>query len=86
MRQVYLLSGHLITRDDWPMFTSLTSNSVAYVFSNQFRVTPNDIVYVSTTDLGRLNRVIDQVSPALDLINLTNTAETNLRDLVDLNE
>lgn len=61
-------------------------NSVAYVFSNQFRVTPNDIVYVSTTDLGRLNRVIDQVSPALDLINLTNTAETNLRDLVDLNE
>ena len=61
-------------------------NSVAYVFSNQFRVTPNDIVYVSTTDLGRLNRVIDQVSPALDLINLTNTAETSLRDLVDLSE
>ena len=61
-------------------------NSVAYVFSNQFRVIPNDIVYVSTTDLGRLNRVIDQVSPALDLINLTNTAETSLRDLVDLNE
>ena len=61
-------------------------NSVAYVFSNQFRVTPNDIVYVSTTDLGRLNRVIDQVSPALDLINLTNTAETSLRDLVDLSD
>jgi polysaccharide export outer membrane protein len=61
-------------------------NSIAYVFSNQFRVLPNDIVYVSTTELGRLNRVIDQVSPALDLINLTNTAETSLRDLVDLNE
>jgi hypothetical protein len=39
---------------------------------------------VSTTQLGRLNRVIDQVSPALDLINLTETAETSLRDLVDL--
>ena len=61
-------------------------NSIAYVFSNQFRVLPNDIVYVSTTELGRLNRVIDQVSPALDLSNLTNTAETSLRDLVDLNE
>ena len=61
-------------------------NSIAYVFSNQFRVTPNDIVYVSTTDLGRLNRVIDQISPTLDLINLTETAETSLRDLVDLNE
>ena len=61
-------------------------NSIAYVFSNQFRVIPNDIVYVSTTDLGRLNRVIDQVTPALDLVNLTNTAETSLRDLVDLNE
>ena len=60
-------------------------NSIAYVFSNQFRVMPNDIVYVSTTQLGRLNRVIDQVSPALDLINLTETAETSLRDLVDLN-
>ena len=59
-------------------------NSIAYVFSNQFRVQPNDIVYVSTTQLGRLNRVIDQVSPALDLINLTETAETSLRDLVDL--
>ena len=47
---------------------------------------PNDIVYVSTTGLGRLNRVIDQVTPALDLINLTNTSETSLRDLVDLNE
>ena len=55
-------------------------------FSNQFRVIPNDIVYVSTTGLGRLNRVIDQVTPALDLINLTNTSETSLRDLVDLNE
>jgi polysaccharide export outer membrane protein len=61
-------------------------NSIAYVFSNQFRLTPNDIVYVSTTELGRLNRVIDQVTPALDLVNLTNTAETSLRDLVDLNE
>ena len=61
-------------------------NSIAYVFSNQFRVTPNDIVYVSTTDLGRLNRIIDQISPTLDLINLTETAETSLRDLVDLNE
>jgi len=61
-------------------------NSIAYVFSNQFRVTPNDIVYVSTTDLGRLNRVIDQISPTLDLINLTETAETSLRDLVDLSE
>lgn len=61
-------------------------NSIAYVFSNQFRLTPNDIVYVSTTELGRLNRVIDQVSPALDLVNLTNNAETSLRDLVDLNE
>jgi polysaccharide export outer membrane protein len=61
-------------------------NSIAYVFSNQFRVIPNDIVYVSTTDLGRLNRVIDQITPALDLVNLTNTAETSLRDLVDLNE
>ena len=61
-------------------------NSIAYVFSNQFRVIPNDIVYVSTTELGRLNRVIDQVTPALDLVNLTNTAETSLRDLVDLNE
>lgn len=61
-------------------------NSIAYVFSNQFRVQPNDIVYVSTTQLGRLNRVIDQVSPALDLINLTETAETSLRDIVDLNE
>ncbi len=61
-------------------------NSIAYVFSNQFRVIPNDIVYVSTTGLGRLNRVIDQVTPALDLINLTNTSETSLRDLVDLNE
>jgi polysaccharide biosynthesis/export protein len=59
-------------------------NSIAYVFSNQFRVMPNDIVYVSTTDLGRLNRVIDQVTPALDLVNLTNTAESSLRDLVDL--
>ena len=38
-------------------------NSIAYVFSNQFRVIPNDIVYVSTTGLGRLNRVIDQVTP-----------------------
>ena len=61
-------------------------NSIAYVFSNQFRLTPNDIVYVSTTGLGRLNRVIDQVTPALDLVNLTNTTETSLRDLVDLNE
>ena len=61
-------------------------NSIAYVFSNQFRVIPNDIVYVSTTELGRLNRVINQVTPALDLVNLTNTAETSLRDLVDLNE
>ena len=61
-------------------------NSIAYVFSNQFRVIPNDIVYVSTTGLGRLNRVIDQVTPALDLVNLTNTTETSLRDLVDLNE
>lgn len=61
-------------------------NSIAYVFSNQFRVMPNDIVYVSTTDLGRLNRVIDQVTPALDLVNLTNTAESSLRDLVDLSD
>ena len=61
-------------------------NSIAYVFSNQFRVMPNDIVYVSTTDLGRLNRVIDQVTPALDLVNLTNTAESSLRDLVDLGD
>jgi len=61
-------------------------NSIAYVFSNQFRVIPNDIVYVSTTGLGRLNRVIDQVTPALDLVNLTNTAETSLRDLVDLSD
>ena len=61
-------------------------NSIAYIFANQFQVLPNDIVYVSATDLGRLNRVINQVSPALDLINLTNTAETSLRDLVDLGE
>lgn len=61
-------------------------NSIAYVFSNQFRVMPNDIVYISTTDLGRLNRVIDQVTPALDLVNLTNTAESSLRDLVDLSD
>ena len=61
-------------------------NSIAYVFSNQSRVMPNDIVYVSTTDLGRLNRVIDQVTPALDLVNLTNTAESSLRDLVDLGD
>ncbi len=61
-------------------------NSIAYVFSNQFRLTPNDIIYVSTTGLGRLNRVIDQVTPALDLVNLTNTAETSLRDLVDLSD
>ena len=60
-------------------------NSIAYVFSNQFQVAPNDIIYVATTDLGRLNRVIDQVTPALDLVNLTERAETSLRDLVNLN-
>ena len=60
-------------------------NSIAYVFSNQFRLVPNDIVY-GHDRLGRLNRVINQVTPALDLVNPTNTAETSLRDLVDLNE
>ena len=35
-------------------------NSVAYVFSTSSGLT-TDIVYVSMTDLGRLNRVIDQV-------------------------
>ncbi|HSC76177.1 MAG TPA: polysaccharide biosynthesis/export family protein [Pseudomonadales bacterium] len=42
-----------------------------FILANRFQLQPQDVVYVAPTDLSRWNRVVDELLPTLQLLNLT---------------
>lgn len=58
-------------------------NAAAMVLGAQFRLEPTDVVYVTTTSLGRWNRVINQMLPTITAVYQVTRAARDARDLQD---
>ena len=58
-------------------------NAVALVLGTEFRLDPTDIVYVTTTPLGRWNRVINQLLPTVSAVYQVARIGRDVNDLRD---
>lgn len=58
-------------------------NAAAMMLGAEFELQPMDIVYVTTTGLGRWNRVISQLLPTVTAIYQTTRATRDVQDLRD---
>lgn len=58
-------------------------NAAAMMLGAEFELQPMDIVYVTTTNLGRWNRVINQLLPTVTAIYQTTRATRDIQDLRD---
>ncbi|RTR05026.1 polysaccharide export protein [Halomonas nitroreducens] len=56
-------------------------NAAAMVLGTEFRLAPSDIVYVTTTPLGRWNRVIQQLLPTVSSLYQSTRMTGELEDL-----
>jgi polysaccharide export outer membrane protein len=56
-------------------------NAAAMVLGTQFRLEPSDVVYVTTTSLGRWNRTINQLLPTITSIYQITRAANDANDL-----
>ncbi|MCE9664980.1 polysaccharide biosynthesis/export family protein [Halomonas sp. M5N1S17] len=58
-------------------------NATAMMLGTRFLLEPNDVVYVTTTPLGRWNRVITQILPSVTAVYQVTRATRDVRDLRD---
>ncbi|WP_016856646.1 polysaccharide export protein [Halomonas smyrnensis] len=58
-------------------------NAAAMVLGTQFRLEPSDVVYVTTTSLGRWNRTINQILPTVTALYQVTRAANDANDLRD---
>lgn len=58
-------------------------NAAAMVLGTQFRLEPTDVVYVTTTSLGRWNRVVNQILPTITSVYQVTRAARDANDLRD---
>lgn len=56
-------------------------NAAAMVLGTQFRLEPSDVVYVTTTSLGRWNRTINQILPTVTALYQVTQAANDANDL-----
>ncbi|MCW4152155.1 polysaccharide export protein [Halomonas sp. 18H] len=59
------------------------SNATAMVLGTQFQLEPSDVVYVTTTALGRWNRTINQLLPTVTAIYQVTRTARDANDLQD---
>lgn len=58
-------------------------NAAAMVLGTEFLLEPTDVVYVTTTSLGRWNRVVNQMLPTITSIYQVTRTARDVRDLKD---
>ena len=59
------------------------SDATALLLGTEFELEPMDIVYVTTTPLGRWNRVINELLPTVNAVYRASQATRDVRDLRD---
>ncbi|TXH51092.1 MAG: capsular biosynthesis protein [Cellvibrionales bacterium] len=80
---VYVIRGHEgdFDKDSAQIYQLDASSPTGFILANRFRLRPQDVVYVGPTDLGRWNRVVDELLPTLELINLTTTDAIQVKEV-----
>lgn len=70
---VYVIrgSGGDFSKEAAKVFQLNSKSATGFILANRFRLQPQDVVYVGPTDISRWNRVVDELLPSLQLLNLT---------------